>query len=260
MDIPAALNAAKGMKSAKVLVIDIERRAGLAHIFDQRTSGFVHVDRWTRLPSLLCFAAEWIGHKPEFHAAWDDHAAMVRRSWELYDEAEIVVTYNGIKFDNKHLRSEWLLAGYPPPSPWKDLDLYATNRTLFGFESKGLNHLCQRLGLETKSGHYDPNLADQCMDGDEKAQKLMRRYNVGDVKITRQAYFRLRPWMHNHPHALAGPADDRPRCNVCWGDNLKANGTRLAQQITYTLSRCGDCGANVQGTRHSRAGVTRGVR
>jgi transposase-like protein len=57
-----------------------------------------------------------------------------------------------------------------------------------------------------------------------------------------------------------GTANDRPTCNQCWGDNLERNGTKLAQQIAYTLWRCSDCGANVQGTMHNRAAVTRGAR
>ena len=59
--------------------------------------------------------------------------------------------------------------------------------------------------------------------------------------------------------SLTGTTDDRPTCNQCWGDNLKPNGTKLANQIVYRLFRCNDCGANVQGTRHSRAAITRGA-
>lgn len=247
-------------RQPKILVIDIERLPGLARIWDQKTR-FVSINNFTRLPSLLCFAAKWYGQKgTEFHAVWDDPDAMVRRSWELYNEAEIVVTYNGIRFDNKHLKSEWLLAGMPPPSPWKDVDLYAVNSRTFGFESKSLQHLCHRLGLDLKSGHYDAVMAEKCVEGDPKSQKVMRRYNVGDVKITEQAYDALRPWITSHPHSLIGTINDRPTCHACWSDDLEPNGTRLAQQITYKLFRCRSCGANVQGTRHSRAAVTRGVR
>lgn len=247
-------------RNGKILVVDIERLPGLARVWEQKTR-FVGINQFTRLPSLLCFAAKWYGSKTtEFHASWDDHEAMVQRSWELYDEANIVVTYNGIRFDNKHLRSDWLLAGMPPPSPWKDVDLYAVNSRTFGFESKSLNHLCQRLGLDTKSGHYDAEVAEACMAGDPTARRLMARYNRGDVKITEQAYMALLPWIHNHPHHVDGFGDDQARCNICWSSNLEPNGYKLAQQITYRLFRCQDCGANVQGTRHSRAGVTRGAR
>jgi hypothetical protein len=245
--------------SAKILVVDIERLPGLARIWEPKTR-YVNINNFTRMPSLLCFAAKWYGSKAtEFHAAWDDRDAMLQRAWDMYNEAEIVVTYNGVRFDNKHLKSDWLVAGMPPPAPWKDVDLYAVNSRTFGFESKSLQHLCYRLGLDLKSGHYDAVMAEKCMDGDPAAQKTMARYNKGDVKITEQAYDRLRGWIPSHPHSLMGTADDRRTCNQCWGDNLERNGTKLAQQITYTMYRCLDCGANVQGTRHSRAAITRGA-
>jgi hypothetical protein len=242
---------------AKILVVDMERLCGLARVWDQRTD-FVPATNFVRLPSTLCFAAKWHGRPTvEFHAAWDDHGAMVKRSWELYDEAEIVVTYNGKRFDNPHFAGDWLLAGLPPPRPWKDVDLYQSNR--FGLTSRSLNHLCQQLGLDTKSGKYSFDMAEACMDGDEQARKTMRKYNVGDVRITEQAYDRLRGYLPNHPHI--GKIDTEvKRCNQCSSTNLERNGLTRAVVIDYVLWRCLDCGANVKGTRHSRSAVTRGAR
>ena len=234
---------------ARILVVDIERLPGLTSIFDQKTHGFIPVSRWRRLPSLLCFAAKWYDRKAvQFHAAWDDHDAMVQASWDLYDAADIVVGYNSIRFDNKHLKSEWLLAGMPPPRPWKNVDLYAANRNLFGFESKSLNHLCHRLDLDTKSGHYDEIMAEDAINGDLKAQRLMKRYNIGDVKITEQAYDALRPWLAGHP-VVNPTAPDGLACNACGSPELVPAGTRQANLMEYPLYRCAGCGGVVSGTR-----------
>lgn len=240
----------------KILIVDMERLSGLARVWDQKTN-FVPYTNFVRHPSTLCFAAKWYGDKKtEFHAAWDDYDAMVKRSWELFDEASIVVTYNGKRFDCEHFRGDWLKAGLPLPTPWKDVDLYQTNK--FGFTSRSLNHLCQILGLDVKSGKYSFDMAEACMAGDEKAQKLMRRYNVGDVKITEQAYDRLRGYLPNHPHIGEINPDER-RCNQCGSPNLERNGLTRAVVIDYVLWRCSDCGANVKGTRHSRTAATRGA-
>ena len=259
----AATARSERAKATKILVIDIERLPGLTPIFDQRTQGFIPVSKWTRLPSLLCFAAKWHGErKTEFHAAWDDHAAMVQRSWELYDEADIVVTYNGVRFDNKHLKSEWLLAGMSPPKPWKDVDLFAVNRSTFGFESKSLQHLCQRLGLDTKSGHYDAAMAELCIEGDEKAQRTMRRYNVGDVKITEQVYVRMvsRGWLPNHP-IMGGPVNDGElACNQCGHTDPIRNGWYLANVQERAAYRCSKCGGNLTSTHVRRVSNMRGVK
>ena len=242
---------------AKILVVDMERLCGLARVWDQKTN-FVPATNFVRMPMTLCFAAKWYGSKTtEFHAAWDDFDAMVQRSWEMYDEAEIVVTYNGKRFDNLHFAGDWLKAGLPAPRPWKDVDLYQSNR--FGYTSRSLNHLCQQLGLDVKSGKYSMDMAEACMDGDEKAQRTMRTYNVGDVKIAEQAYDRVRGYLPNHPH-IGEIVKDVRRCNQCGSTDLKRNGTTRAIVIDYVLYRCGDCGANVKGTRHSRSAITRGAR
>ena len=260
MSLAAQVERTERMKAAKILVVDIERLPGLARVWDQRTK-FVHINNFTRLPTLLCFAAKWHGQKTvEFHAAWDDPQGMVERAWELYNQADIVVTYNGIRFDNRHLKSEWLVAGMPPPRPWKDVDLFNVNRQTFGFESKSLQHLCYRLGLDLKSGHYDAVMAERCMDGDERAQRTMKRYNVGDVRITEQAYDRLRGWMPGHPHMGQIDEHQRPTCNQCGSEDLTRSGVKRAVQIDYALYRCNNCGANVQGAWHSRAANTRGAR
>lgn len=242
----------------KILVVDMERLCGLARVWDQKTT-FVSYANFVRHPMTLCFAAKFYGERTtEFHAAWDNgYDSMVKRSWEMYDEADIVVTYNGVRFDNAHFRGDWLKAGMPPPSPWKDVDLFTANK--FGLTSRSLNHLCQQLGLDVKSGKYSMDMAEACMDGDEKAQATMRKYNVGDVKITEQAYDRLRGFLPGHPHIGEIIADER-RCNQCGSANLKRNGITRAVVIDYVLWRCADCGANVKGTKHSRQAVTRGAR
>lgn len=260
MTISDLARKAAAKSPAKILVIDIERLPGLARIWDQRTH-FVPVSQWTQLPTMLCFSAKWAGAaRGEFHAAWDDRDAMIQRSWDLFHEADAVVTFNGDRFDIPHLRGAWLEAGLTPPSPSKSIDLFKYAKQ-FGFESKSLAHLCHRLGLDGKQGKYDPVAAEACMDGDVKAQRDMQRYNAGDVKITEACYWRILPWIHNHP-ALSIPTDDiTPRCNKCPdGGDLERSGTYLANKIKYVQYHCRQCGGWVHAGRHSRAAIASGVK
>jgi predicted RNA-binding Zn-ribbon protein involved in translation (DUF1610 family) len=255
---------AKAIQNAKnanqrILTIDIERLPGMVPIFDQRTQGFIPVYKWTRLPSLLCFAAKWLDRKDiMFYSAWDDMDEMVQKSWDLFNEADIVVTYNGIRFDVKHLRSEWWLTHQGPPRPWKNVDLFAVNKAQFGFESKSLQHLCDRLGIAGKSGHYDPAVAERCVNGDPKAQALMKRYNKGDVTITENVYRRMLPWIHNHPHVLTASSDFA--CNKCGSTDLeKMARDYRAQVLEYEQYRCNNCKGIVAATHTRRVARTRGV-
>lgn len=238
--------------TAKVLTLDIERLPGLARIWDQKTR-FVGIGSWTRLPSLLCVSAKWYDERRIlFRAAWD-HDDLAQWTWDLYDQADIVVGFNSVAFDNKHLRSEWLLAGMPPPSPWKDVDLYRIAAQHFGFESKSLQHLCTRLELDTKAGHYDAARAEACMAGDATAQRLMKRYNQQDVRITEQAYDRLRPWIKNHPHVTRSA---EPVCNRCGSTDLEDAGQYRAVLLEYKAMRCRNCGGMVRAQRHDRRAAT----
>lgn len=242
-------------KAPRIALLDIERLPGLTTIFDQRVrGGFIPVRQWRRLPSFLCYASKWYGKATvDFHASWDDPDAMLEASWRLYDEADLVVGYNSKRFDNKHLRGAWLVAGLPAPRPWRNVDLF-TVAAQFGFESRSLAHLCKMLGLPGKSGHYDADEAEACMNGDTKAQRSMTRYNKGDVRILEPVYDRLRPWMSNHPHV--GNGSDCEKC----GGVLTDAGFYSSGTYKWPQFRCMRCGgvsrAAVGGVRSS---IVRGV-
>jgi len=212
-------------------------------------------------PRTVCAAWRWYGTKrTEFASEWGDgRDGMLQRIWEAYDRADLLYGHNVHRFDTRNLNAEWLTLGMLAPSPFKILDTLKEARKTFGFESNTLASLTQRLGIDTKTDKYDVTTARAAVAGDKAAQRKLKAYNIGDIAASEAFVDRLRGWIPTHPHNVIGTIDDRPTCNQCWGDNLTRNGTKLANQITYVLYRCQDCGANVQGTRHSRAAITRGA-
>lgn len=249
-----------------VLTLDIERLPGRFSADFWDLNAFkgrrIHPDMVTEWPRTICIAWQFYGQKRvEFASEWDDgRETMLRRAWEAYDQADVIYGHNVGRFDTKNLNSEWRDLGLAPPSPFKVIDTLVEARRTFGDESKTLSALTQRLGIETKTDKYEVQVARDAIAGDRAAQRKLKAYNIGDIHASRELVDRLRGWIPSHPHDLIGRIDDRPTCNQCWGDNLIPNGVKLAQQIAYRLFRCGDCGANVQGTRHARIGVTRGAR
>ena len=246
------------LSERKILTLDIERLPGLARVWDQRTN-FIPVRQWTRLPSLLSVSAKWY-HKRDimFRAAWDDPEQMVADVWSWIDEADILYTFNGDRFDIPHLRGAFLTQGLLPPSSYKSVDLFKVARK-FGFESKSLVHLCQRLGLPGKSGYYDAELAEAAMSGDEKAQRKMRTYNNGDVRITEMCADAMRPWISGHPHVSASSGEELT-CPNCAGREFERNGTYTAVVFEYAEYRCQSCGTPVHAGHVRRVARTRGVR
>lgn len=264
--------------SKAVLTLDIERLPGRAR--HQHRGLTIEGDFWDlgswkhtigyriphesviEWPRTICAAWRWYGDKrTHFASEWSDgREAMLERIWEAYDQADVLYGHNVDRFDTKNLNAEWLTSGLNAPSPFQIVDTLKEARKTFGFESNTLASLTERLGITTKNGKYSVATTRAACAGNKAAQREVKVYNVGDIDASEAFVDRLRGWIPGHPHNLMGTADDRPTCNQCWGDNLERTGIKLAKLITYTLYRCRDCGANVQGSRHSRAAVTRGAR
>ena len=124
--------------------------------------------------------------------------------------------------------------------------------------SYSLQHLLEQLGHRGKSGHYDSAMAERAVNGSEKDQRDLARYNRGDVRGTKWAYDELRGSMPNHP--FMGPADGLS-CNQCSSTDLAPAGEYTAQVLVYPAYRCRRCGGNVKDRKScGRVGYTAGVR
>jgi hypothetical protein len=277
-DVAAKVSLPALQNAHNVLIYDLERVPGRARhqhrgltiegdFWDlnswKHTLGYrLPADSVIEWPRTICAAWRWYG-KPKVHfaAEWQPggHQGMLAKLWEAHDKAQITIGHNIKGFDERKLLTDWLLYGLPRPSPSKPFDTLTEARKL-GFESNTLASLTDRLGIETKTDKYDVETARAAVSGDRAAQRKIRAYNEGDIDASTALYDALRHYSSTHPHSLVGTVDDRPTCHACWSDNLERNGTKLASLITYVLYRCLDCGANVQGSRHSRAAVTRGAR
>lgn len=263
-----------------VLILDIERMKGTfrwehyrgfvieGEFWDlgdyRKTLGRIPADAVTAWPRNITAAWNWYHtDRVEFAAEWDKGGpdAMHRRIWDLYDKAQIVIGHNIDGFDTKKLKTAWAQMGLTPPSPFKSVDTLKVARREFGAESNTLDALCKRFGIVAKTDRYDHEVARAACAGNRAAQRQLKGYNIGDIPATKGLYDFERPWHASHPHSTEAIGDGRLTCNSCWRDDLLTpNGYKLANQILYRLYRCTSCGANVQGTRHSRAAMTRGAR
>ena len=226
----------------RTLVIDIECSPHIARTFDLWNANIAPSNIIER-SRMLCFAAKWRGEKKvhfasEFH---DGRDAMLDLMWRLLDEAEVLVTYNGPKFDVPVMQRELVLAGFPPPSPWINVDLLRVVKRRFRFASNRLGEVAQELGLggkvETSAG-----LWPRCMAGDEAAWRSMKRYNIGDVRLTEQLLERLGGGWAPTPHAGLW-SGNRACCWSCGSSDLVFAGSTIHTGKRWRKLRCGSCGA-----------------
>jgi predicted RNA-binding Zn-ribbon protein involved in translation (DUF1610 family) len=182
-----------------------------------------------------------------FSTFHDGKEGMVRAIYSLIDEADVLVTYNGKKFDLPHLNREFILAGLTPPAPYAHVDLYWTVRQKFNFISNKLENVLNELGLGGKFQHSGFDLWVRCMQNDPEAWEEMKTYNEIDVVKTEALYTRLLPWIASHPSAglymdPEARAKGLPTCPNCGATNLKPRGRAYTSVSVFQRYRCDDCG------------------
>jgi hypothetical protein len=188
----------------------------------------------------LCVAYKWLGEKKtHFLSEWKN-LDMIEQLWGLLDEADVVITYNGNRFDLPVLNKEFLLNGHSPPSPYKSVDLYRTVKSKFRFASNKLDHVAQQLGLGKKASHYGFELWVDVMSGDEKARKIMEKYNVQDVVLLERLYESVLPWISNHPNHSSYSLSHC--CPSCGGKHLQHRGYAVVATGLKERYQCQDCG------------------
>lgn len=261
----AGLAAQVNRRELKTLMVDIERLPGTfaADFWDLNAfkGRRIHPDSVTTWPSTVCFAAGWYGEKrTAFHSVWDDGAdAMHEAAFAMYDQADLVITYNGIGFDNKHFASGWTERGMGRPSPWKDIDLLRVARQSHGWESKTLDSVCKRLGVANKSDKYQVSVARAAVAGDKAMQRKLKRYNVNDVVILGAVYERLMPWIKGHPHVAPIRGTSTNLCPRCGSDNVERNGTYSPAVYVYAAWKCCTCGSHFRTMYEGRGPAVRAL-
>lgn len=256
-------------------MLDIETTPHTVHtwgLFNQ-TVGLSQLVEPTRL---LCAAAKWVGERKVHFAVGEEWYGKVLDEshtgllglWQLLDEADAVITYNGDRFDIPHLNREFVLAGMGMPAPFASIDLLKTMRRQFRFASNKLDHVAQQLGAGGKVKHPGFQLWLDCMAGDEKAWRTMRRYNVGDVRITEKSYLIVRGWIKSHPTVQLFDTTSQPtdsaatatsNCPTCGSTKVQSRGTARTVVSTFQRFQCTKCGRWFRGSKRIDFTNVRGV-
>lgn len=232
----------------KVLLYDIENTPIEAMVWQMFDAEVVKVLRESHL---LSFAYKWAGEKTTHVRALPDYPTykkdprsdkeLVRELWRLFQEADIIIAHNGDKFDQRKSNARFIKWGLTPPPPYKTIDTLKIARKYFKFESNRLNALGEYLGVgqKAKTGGFD--LWWDCINGDESAWRLMKKYNKQDVVLLESVYEALRPWMHNHPN-INLDTDTLHACPSCGSDRIIKRGFGYTTVGRYQRYQCDLCG------------------
>lgn len=234
-----------GEMMTKILSLDIETKPAIVYTF-QAYDVNISPDQVIDAGGMLCFAAKWVGKKGMVFASEWTHSRedMLLILGELLDEADAVITYNGDRFDLPKIRGEFALLGLKPPVPVTSIDVLKSVKKL-GFMINKLAYIGPLLQVGNKMKHEGFGLWRSVLEGDERAQRRMERYNKQDVLLLERLYKKIMPYIHNHPHL----GDEKHECGACGSDHFQLRGWRRTKFFKIRRLQCQDCGGWSEGTR-----------
>lgn len=240
----------------RILTIDIENSPAQAYVWDI-FKPFISIDQIITPPRVICFAAKWHGEKKvNFHAEWlSSQSDMVEAAARYFDEADIVVTYNGDGHDIPLLNREFTLWGITSPSPFKSVDLYKHLKRREKYLSHKLAYITQERGLSGKleTGGFKlwRDLQSEDPDVRARAQRQMAKYNKRDV-VTTEEVFDQELSNIKLPHiALYGEALDGGLTCPLGHTDFISRGWKRTLTRRYRQFQCKTCGRYFSDTRSS---------
>lgn len=242
----------------KILLLDIETAPNIAHVWGLWQQN-VGLPQLIDSSYVMCFAAKWLGEDKVIFSSVEhtNPKRMLLEIWDLLEEADAVVHYNGTKFDIPTLNKEFLLYDLTPPAPYKQIDLLRVARSQFKFPSNKLDYVANALGLGKKTKHIGHELWIQCMANNPEAWKMMEEYNIQDVILLEKVYGKLKPWIKNHPNQNLYTNGEHV-CPNCGGNHLHKRGTSYNIAGQYQRYKCTICGAWSRDTKkiNNTLGIT----
>jgi predicted RNA-binding Zn-ribbon protein involved in translation (DUF1610 family) len=226
--------------SPRILLIDTEVAPALVMMWDiwnPKINPHEHIIQDKRM---ICFGAKWLNNGPvvaysEYHHG---RARMLDELWRLLDEADAVEYYNGNRFDDPVMNTEFLKRGDNPPSPYKKVDYYQLVKRKFHFLSNSMDYVSKTLSLDGKSGtRPDWKLI---MENDPHAWDDLIVYQKQDVQALEDMRNELGPWLHGgFSHAVYSGQFSCPKCG---SDAVIKKGFAYTTVSAYQRYRCNNCG------------------
>jgi uncharacterized protein len=243
-----------------ILYTDIETSPNGGWVFDlwNQNISLAQLRESTRM---MCFAAKW-DHESDtqFYSEWKEgNGLMVDIAHDLLSEADVVIHYNGTRFDVPHLYREFVLADLDPPAPFQEIDLLSVVKKRFRFPSNKLEYVANALLGEGKVKHSGFELWLKVMAGDKRAQKEMEVYNKQDVVLLEELYYRLLSWIPNHPHRGLYIDATSDVCPTCGSGDLRREGYRYTTTGKFQRFQCRACNTWSSATRRELGQQIRGI-
>jgi DNA polymerase elongation subunit (family B) len=248
------------MSKPKIIVFDLEIIPNLPMALKYwcKLSSFPGKTLKASVTTICCAGWKVLGgSKTNCINAWDwpkrwkknvnDDYMVCKELRKVLENADAVITQNGIRFDWKYFQTRLVYHNLPPLPKIKHIDTKAIASSNLYFIDNKLETLGFIVG-DKKMPHEGWDLWVDTHGRCPKAMKKMERYCKQDVKLLEKIYEKLKPLAKYVPnHDLYVPMDKRVDgkivCPTCGSNNTFFNGWHYTSVSTYRRVRCKDCNA-----------------
>ena len=240
------------MHKSKALVLDIETSPMLVYVWElgEQRVGLEQIHRdW----NIVAWSAKWLDDpaKKLIYRDIRNHKSdkpILEELWKLLNEADIVITQNGKRFDSRKINARFMLHGMPPPKPYQHLDTYLLLKRVAEFTSHKLSYLTDKLCHKYKKIAHKKfpglKLWVECLNGNRKAWDEMKYYNIQDVLSTEELYLAVKAWAPEYMPKLYPMTKDPDTCSTCgYCGQMREGRPRIRKRGVYTQNSCPKCGS-----------------
>jgi hypothetical protein len=252
-------------RGAKILFLDVENQGTVA-MTHSRFKAFISPKSVISEPYLLSYAGNW-AHESEDDVfcsglqdmpTWADgdyrnDILLVEELWELLDQCDILICHN-TGFDEGVINSRFAYYGMSPPSPYKVVCTLKSLKKYFKLPANSLDAATRYFNLERKLDNSGIDLWLRCYYGDVEAFETMCEYNRGDIPTLRQLYYKILPFIKNHPN-LALYSNEKGLCGQCGKGKMElVEGKKAYTNVSkFSTYRCDNCGAVKRSRKNERS-------
>lgn len=245
----------KKNKGPKVLLFDIETSPILAHVWGLWDNN-VALNQIDSDWHVLSWSAKWLDEPASKTMYMDqrdeknieDDSRILKAIWKLLDEADVIITQNGNRFDTKKLNARFILNGMQPPSSYKKIDTLVIAKKHFAFTSNKLEYMTDKLCTKFKKSKHKKfsgfELWSECLKGNIEAWKEMEVYNKRDVLSLEELYKKLIPWDNGVNFNLYH--NELEHTCKCGSTELAKNGFFYTNVGKYQRYKCKSCGSETR--------------
>lgn len=243
----------------KVLYFDIEVTPAIAYIYPPYYDAkFV---REIEPQSIMSISYAWEHEKkvhflslPDFFSlkqirdGVSNDKKLVEKFREIINIADVIVGHNSDNFDIKHVNTRLMYWGIEQTKFYEQADTLKLARRTVKLASYKLDYICDYFNLGRKEGSHG-SLWFDCMQGDKKAWKKMKKYNDQDVILTKKLYNKLNLYAKSIINTGKYVSEGDLNCPNCASNNYVAKGLRATVTRFKRSYKCKDCGRRFQGTK-----------